>query len=158
MCLFWFWGMFVNRWYIFGPCLAHVLDLQWRQVNVAMWSTCFNFVIWIASIKFQKLTLARKCWICLYFWIIYLFTCGIALGVLNLEVYEVHALQSYFCTLILKMHMKKPKPDWCGKYQYSNAHWDIAMWLQPSLPSLRFVGRSEVIHCIAPLACALKHS
>ena len=57
---FWCWGMFVNRWYIFGPCLAHVLDLQWRQVNVVMWSTCFNFVIWIASIKFQKLTPARK--------------------------------------------------------------------------------------------------
>ena len=31
------------------------------------------------------------------------------------------------------------------------------MWLQPSLPSLEFVGRSEVMHCIAPFAYALKH-
>ena len=52
--------MFVNRWCIFGPYLANVLDLRWRQVNVAMWSTRFNFVIRIASIKFQKLTPARK--------------------------------------------------------------------------------------------------
>ena len=32
------------------------------------------------------------------------------------------------------------------------------MWLQLALPSLEFVGRSEVMHCIAPFACALKHS
>ena len=31
------------------------------------------------------------------------------------------------------------------------------MWLQPSLPFLGVVGRSEVIHCIAPFAYALKH-
>ena len=31
------------------------------------------------------------------------------------------------------------------------------MWLQPSLPSLGFVGRSEVMHCIAPFAYALRH-
>jgi len=31
------------------------------------------------------------------------------------------------------------------------------MWLQPSLPFLGFVGRSEVMHCIATFAYALRH-
>ena len=31
------------------------------------------------------------------------------------------------------------------------------MWFQPSLPFLEFVGRSEVMRCIAPFAYALKH-
>ena len=34
----------------------------------------------------------------------------------------------------------------------------IAMWLHPLLlTSLGFVGRSKVMYCIAPFACALKH-
>ena len=146
--MFWCWDMFVNRWCTFGPCLAHILDLRWRQVNVAMWSNRFNFVIWIASIKFQKLTLARKCWICLYFWIIYWFTCGIALGVINFG-----GIWSS-CIAIIHLHSHI---EYAYDYRYSNAYWDIAMWLQPSLFSLEFVGRSEVIHCIAPFACALKY-
>ena len=60
VCLLWCWDILVSRWCTFGPCLSHVLDLRWRQVNIAMWSTRFNFVIWIASFKFQKLTLAKK--------------------------------------------------------------------------------------------------
>ena len=102
-CLFWWKAMFVNRWCTFRSCLAHVRDLRESQVNVAMWSPRFNFVIWIASIKFQKFTIARKkseFW--LYFELYVYLLCGIVLVVINFgKVYEVHAFQTYICTLIL---------------------------------------------------------
>ena len=83
-------------------CLAHVLDLRWRQVNVAMWSTRFNFVIRIASIKFQKLTPARKD-LKLIFYILkyYVIHLWLHSWSSNHEVYEVHALQSCICIIML---------------------------------------------------------
>jgi hypothetical protein len=41
---------------------ALTFDLQWRQVNMAMWSTCFGFDVWIATAKFSVSHTTHTIW------------------------------------------------------------------------------------------------
>jgi len=138
--------MFVNRGCTFGQCLGHVLDIRWRQINIAIGLLALTLLFELPPLNFRSLHELDKIWILLYLWIymfIHLWHCSWSYKFWRYMKFthcnHTFALSYWICIWRNRSRI--------GAVSTSTATHVEIIWLQPSLHSLGFVGISEIMHC-----------
>jgi hypothetical protein len=119
-------------------CLALSLDLRWRQINVALWSTCFGCVVWIASTKFsishtshmiRNMKLFALLW-SIWFYILWYYYNFISCDI-TVKLWSIWSgyMATFAFALFSLICIRRNHSQIGGKYWYNNARW-WARWLQ----------------------------